>query len=129
MLQVFIQNPGGPDSAWNLPDELSVGQAVQIRVSPQQGVTKRCRLSWLTNSVLVYEPKCGGMGGGLRGLSQPVSTVPVVHRSLNKLWRSNSILTYVPQGTFPPRGRKRSGLRLFVREIYRNYFYPNMYRT
>jgi hypothetical protein len=33
------------------------------------GVTKRCRLSWLTNSTLVYEPKCGG-GGGLRHLSQ-----------------------------------------------------------
>jgi hypothetical protein len=25
-----------------------------------QGVTKRCRLSWLTKSDLVYEPKCGG---------------------------------------------------------------------
>jgi hypothetical protein len=24
-----------------------------------QGDTKRCRLSWLTNSALVYEPKCG----------------------------------------------------------------------
>jgi hypothetical protein len=24
-----------------------------------RGVTKRCRLSWLTNSALVYEPKCG----------------------------------------------------------------------
>ncbi len=32
-----------------------------------QGVRKRCRLSWLTNSSLVYEPKCGG--GGLRGLT------------------------------------------------------------
>jgi hypothetical protein len=29
-----------------------------------QGVTKRGRLSWLTNSALVYEPKCGGGGGG-----------------------------------------------------------------
>ncbi len=28
-----------------------------------QGVTKRCRLSWLTNSALVYEPKCGGRRG------------------------------------------------------------------
>ncbi len=30
-----------------------------------QGVTKKCCLSWLTNSaiVYVYEPKCGGMGG------------------------------------------------------------------
>jgi hypothetical protein len=50
------------------------------------GVTKRCRLSWLTNSALVYEPKCGG--GGVTG-SQSVSTA--VHRSPNKLWRSNSI--------------------------------------
>ncbi len=39
----------------------------------EQGVTKRRRLSWLTNSALVYEPKCGGIGGGggdLRGFSQ-----------------------------------------------------------
>ncbi len=34
------------------------------------GVTKRCRLSWLTNSALVYEPKCGGSEGELRGLSR-----------------------------------------------------------
>ncbi len=27
-----------------------------------QGVTKRCRLSWLTDRALVYEPKCGGIG-------------------------------------------------------------------
>jgi hypothetical protein len=26
----------------------------------QHGVTKRCRLSWQTNSALVYEPKYGG---------------------------------------------------------------------
>ncbi len=26
---------------------------------PRQGVRKRCRLSWLTNSALVYEPKRG----------------------------------------------------------------------
>ncbi len=37
-----------------------------------QGVTQRCRLSWLTNSALVYEPKCGGKGG-VAG-SQPMST-------------------------------------------------------
>ncbi len=37
-----------------------------------QGVAKRCRLSWLTNSALVYEPKCRGRGG-VAG-SQPVST-------------------------------------------------------
>ena len=32
--------------------------------SLRQAVTERCRLSWLTNSALVYEPKCGGEGGG-----------------------------------------------------------------
>ncbi len=35
-----------------------------------QGVTKRCRLFWLDNSALVYEPKCGGSEGELRGLSR-----------------------------------------------------------
>ncbi len=49
-----------------------------------QGVTKRCRLSWLTTSGLVYEPKCGG---GLRGLSL---SQWVQHMEPNKLWRSNS---------------------------------------
>jgi hypothetical protein len=56
-------------------------------VTYRQGVTKRCRLSWLTSSALVYEPKCGGRGR-VAG-SQPMSTA--VHRSPNKLWRSNSI--------------------------------------
>jgi hypothetical protein len=32
-----------------------------------RGVTKRCRLFWLTYSALVYEPKCGGGGGGRTG--------------------------------------------------------------
>ncbi len=36
------------------------------------GVTKRCRLSWLTNSALIYGPKRGG-GGDFAG-SQPMST-------------------------------------------------------
>ncbi len=36
----------------------------------QAGVTTRCRLSWLTNSALVYEPKCeGGWGEGGYGVS------------------------------------------------------------
>ncbi len=35
-----------------------------------RGVTKRCRLYWLTNSALVYEPKCGESGeGGSRMVS------------------------------------------------------------
>jgi hypothetical protein len=36
------------------------------------GVTKRCRLSWLTNTALVYKPKCVGRGS-VAG-SQPMST-------------------------------------------------------
>ncbi len=63
-------------------------KVLKVKNSHTQGVTKRCRLSWLTNSALVYEPKCGGRGGGVAG-SQPISTA--VHRSPNKLWRSNSI--------------------------------------
>jgi hypothetical protein len=31
-----------------------------------QGVTKRCRLSWLTNSALIFEPKCARRGRGCR---------------------------------------------------------------
>ncbi len=53
-----------------------------------QGVTKRCRLSWLTNRALVYEPKCGG-GGWLQGFCQ---WVQLCTWSPNKLWRSNSTL-------------------------------------
>jgi hypothetical protein len=38
---------------------------IRIGVTVEQGVSKRCRLSWLTNGALVYEPKCGGEGGGV----------------------------------------------------------------
>jgi hypothetical protein len=48
------------------------GSTLQDR--QEQGVTKRCLLSWLTNSTPVYEPKCGGMGGGEVAGSQPMST-------------------------------------------------------
>ncbi len=63
------------------------------------GVTKRCRLSWLTNSALVYESKCRRRGGGVAG-SQPMSTAnyfmsTAVHMGAqinpNKLWSSNSV--------------------------------------
>jgi hypothetical protein len=40
---------------------------------------------------IVYEPKCGG---GVGCGSQPMSTA--VHKSLNKLWRSNSNLWLSP---------------------------------
>jgi hypothetical protein len=38
-----------------------------------QGVTKRCRLSWLTYCALVCQPKWGGGEGGCAG-SQPMNT-------------------------------------------------------
>jgi hypothetical protein len=41
-----------------------------MRKTGHERVTKRCRLSLLTNSALVYEPKCGG--GGVAE-SQPTS--------------------------------------------------------
>ncbi len=54
-----------------------------------RGVTKRCRLSWLTNSTLVCEPKCRGRGWGeLRELSHRVQLCTWIS---NKLWRSNSL--------------------------------------
>ncbi len=53
-----------------------------------QGITKRCHLSWLTNSALICEPKCGG--GGSRGLSH---WVQLCTWSPKKLWRSNSIFS------------------------------------
>ncbi len=34
-----------------------------------QGISKRCRPSWLTNSALVYEPNCGGCGVLANGYS------------------------------------------------------------
>jgi hypothetical protein len=48
---------------------------VMYKVRCSQGITKICRLSWLTNSALVYEPKCGSGGGGGVAGSQPMSTV------------------------------------------------------
>jgi hypothetical protein len=46
--------------------------SVHVQCVPGQEVTKRCLLSWLTNSALVYEPKCAGGGGGAG--SQPIIT-------------------------------------------------------
>jgi hypothetical protein len=46
------------------------GRTYLCMLTTAQGVTQRCRLSWLTNSALIYEPKCGGVAG-----SQPMSAV------------------------------------------------------
>ncbi len=52
-----------------------------------QGVTKRCRLSWLTKIAPSYMSPKWGEGGVAE--SQPMSTA--VHRSPDKLWRSKNI--------------------------------------
>ncbi len=51
----------------------------------QQRVTKRCRLSLLTNSALVYESQCGG---ACRVSANEYSCAHHVTWSPNKLWRS-----------------------------------------
>jgi hypothetical protein len=57
-----------------------------------RGVTKKCRLSWLTNSAIVYEPKCGRMGWmGWGGGGVSANEQSLCAWSLNKLQRSNSI--------------------------------------
>ncbi len=43
-------------------------------VPPFQEVTKRCRLSWLTNSAPHIRVQCGGRGGVAVAGSQPIST-------------------------------------------------------
>jgi hypothetical protein len=58
---------------------LFISCKVQLYIS--HCVTKKCRLSLLTNSALVYEPKCRGRGG-----------VAGSHLYTGaQLWRSNSI--------------------------------------
>jgi hypothetical protein len=57
-----------------------------------QGVTKRCRLSWLTNSALVYEPKCGG---GVAG-SQTMSTA--VHKAHGAQINFGELTPYLSYG-------------------------------
>ncbi len=67
--------------------------AVDTQLTMQR-VTKRCRLSWLANSALVYVLKYGGRRGVAE--SQPMSAA--VHRSPKKLWRSNSIFNLRTDG-------------------------------
>ncbi len=58
----------GPPARCNQQESVALPFWVQ---GGDQGVIKRCRLSWLTsNRALVYEHKCEGGGVGLRGLSQ-----------------------------------------------------------
>ncbi len=64
------------ESGWNPdPEALLFGNDSRALHADglYQGVTKRCRLSWLAISALIYESKYGGGGGGIAG-SQAMST-------------------------------------------------------
>jgi hypothetical protein len=70
-----------------MDNSLHLGERLYIYA---RGVTKRCRLSWLTNMRhRIWAQMRGGEEGGCRVSAQPMRTA--VHRSPNKLWRSNSI--------------------------------------
>ncbi len=62
-----------------------------IIITIAQGVTKRCRLSLLTNSTLVYESQCRGIQGGCGVSASEYSCAHHVTWSPNKLLRSTSI--------------------------------------
>ncbi len=69
----------------------SMGVGIRFSVTHYtQRVTKRCRLSVLTNSALVYEPKCGGAGGGEGGRGPSQWEQLCTWSLYTKLWRSNS---------------------------------------
>jgi hypothetical protein len=61
--------------------------------------TKRCRLSWLNNSALIYESQLRGEGGGCGVSANEYSCAHHVTWSPNKLWRSTCI--FVPTGILP----------------------------
>ncbi len=54
-----------------------------IRIRLFQVVTNRCRQFWLTNSALVYEPKCGGEGGGCGVSVNEYSSAPRRRAQIN----------------------------------------------
>ncbi len=58
------------------------------------GYKKMSSISWLTYGSLVYEPNAGG--GRVAG-SQPMGKAVQLHRSPNKLWRSDSIFNLCPK--------------------------------
>jgi hypothetical protein len=64
---------------------------IQRTFLPPKGITKRCRL--LTNSVLVYEPKCRG-GGGVCGVS--ANEYSCAHGAQKKFGDLTPYLTYAP---------------------------------
>ncbi len=90
------------------------------------GHKKRCRLSWLTNSALVYETKCGG--GRVAG-SQPVSTAVCAYGAQINFGDLTSYLTY--DKTCVHKGKSfllfdlthcTCHVSLYLRKIFPNFF-------
>jgi hypothetical protein len=71
-----MKNEGGPEAktTTNIKKHTDIDchcSKPSLNICQPQRFTKKCHLYWLTNSALVYQPKCGG--GGFVG-SQPMST-------------------------------------------------------
>jgi hypothetical protein len=68
-----LKKPAGGQEKPESIDSLIEGQVFSLSYGLAQGVTKRCRLSWLFNSAPSYilaQMRGEGGGAGLRGLSQ-----------------------------------------------------------
>jgi hypothetical protein len=77
-----------------------------------QGDTKRCRLSWLTTSALVYEPKCGGG----RGCGTSANEYSCVHGAQINFGDLTPYLTYAPHVPF------MSYIPTCTKRVTKNYF-------
>jgi glycosidase len=51
--------------------DIPFNETVGERAHTDRGLQRDVVYSWLTNSALVNEPKCGGWGGGLRCTQEP----------------------------------------------------------
>jgi hypothetical protein len=96
---VRVKRGNGPDLRLAAKSVDTVGAAAVAATTSSQGggVTKRCRLFWLTNSTLVYDPKCGGGGGGVAG-SQPMSTALHMSPTPYLTYASSHRLSLSPAG-------------------------------
>ncbi len=84
------------------------GSSIDSIVGIDQGVTKRCRLSLLTNSALVLRVQMRGEWGSCGVSANEYSCAHHVIWSPNKLWRSTSINLWDRPLEFKGRNRRYS---------------------